>query len=174
MVQNSAKDKSHAVSDPKAGSMHGFLCADFLALFQHPRNICFLSWSSWFVPETIPWGAVSPFLVILTKRRCFLQNWSLRNDGFTDNNQLQLVTIIYMSHEWLTFIYCWFHYFLSFWSLFCAGSEELPGAWCLLLHRTVCHVLEDLCLLLQQEQDLFILLLKLFCRGEQKTGMKTK
>lgn len=79
-----------------------------------------------------------------------------------------------MPHDWLTFIYCSFHDCLSFWSLFCVGSEEQPGAWHLLLHRAVCHVLEDLRLLLQQEQDLFILLLKLFCGGEQKTGMKTE
>lgn len=39
MVQISAKDKSHAAPDPKAGSMHGFLCADFSALFQHPQHL---------------------------------------------------------------------------------------------------------------------------------------
>lgn len=85
MVQISAKDKSHAAPDSQAGSMHGFLCSDFPELFQHPPI------SASFpdpVPEIGPWGAVSPYLVILTKRRCPLQNWCLRTDTFTEGDQL--------------------------------------------------------------------------------------
>lgn len=149
------------------------LCANFFPapLFQQPSISASFPDPHYFVPETMLWVAISPYLCFCSDKeicppQLVVEDWWLHWRWVH-----RLVELTCHPHL-LTFIYCSFHDGLSFWCLFCVGSEQQPGAWHVLLHRTVCHVPEDLGLLLQQEEDLLILLLKLFCGGEQKTEMK--
>lgn len=85
MVQISAKDKSHAAPDPKAGSKYAFLCADFCAFFQHPPIS-----ASFPDPHDLSLRQYheEQFLHILFwQREDSLQNWSLGTHAFTEGNQ---------------------------------------------------------------------------------------